>query len=60
LVDGRIVGTWKIERTKKITRVLVNPFVRLTKITQQALAKEGESLARFIEPDTEGVEIKFT
>ena len=43
LVDGFVAGTWRIERG----RVELDPFRRLDRATQRALAEEGDRLAAF-------------
>lgn len=50
LVDGRIAGTWKLERKKTAATVLLAPLVPLSKKARRELEEEGEALARFVEP----------
>ncbi|GAC1402547.1 MAG: winged helix DNA-binding domain-containing protein [Thermoanaerobaculia bacterium] len=47
LVDGVVAGTWKIERKK----LVMNPFVNLSKRVKAELDEEGEKLVRFVEGD---------
>jgi hypothetical protein len=58
LVDGVVSGTWTIERKKAATLVL-SPFATLNKPARAALEAEGESLARFVEPDAASYAIKI-
>jgi hypothetical protein len=51
LVDGRIAGTWKIERKGKAATVVTEPFKKLTKAVAAALNAEGQALLRFAEPE---------
>ncbi|TAK16188.1 MAG: winged helix DNA-binding domain-containing protein [Acidobacteria bacterium] len=51
LVDGRIAGTWKIERKKAAATLQLAPFAPLTKSVRRELEREGEALAHFVEPD---------
>ena len=44
LVDGVVSGTWKIERKK----LVLNPFVKLTKKVKAELEEEGERLVEFV------------
>jgi len=56
LVDGVVGGTWKLTRTKSKATLEINPFdKKLPRATRDALATEGEKLARFIEPDAESL-----
>jgi Winged helix DNA-binding domain len=47
LVDGIVAGTWKIERKK----LVLNPFVKLSRKVKTELDEEGEKLVRFVEGD---------
>jgi hypothetical protein len=51
LIDGRIAGTWKITRTKKVATLVMSGFERIPKPALAALAKEADALVRFVEPD---------
>ena len=45
LVDGVVAGTWKIERKK----LVMNPFVKLSRKVKAHLDEEGERLVRFVD-----------
>ena len=45
LVDGVVAGTWKIERKK----LVMNPFVKLSRKVKAQLDEEGERLVRFVD-----------
>ncbi len=49
LVDGRVKGAWKVERTKKRTTLVIEPFAPLKKKEKDALAEEGEALLAFVD-----------
>jgi hypothetical protein len=51
LVDGRVAGTWTIERVKARATLTLAPFGKLTKAARAQLTTEGEALLRFVEPD---------
>lgn len=51
LVDGRVAGTWMLVRTRSEARVVIVPFVSLTRPDRAALEREGVDLVRFAEPD---------
>ncbi len=59
LIDGFVHGAWKVEKAKKTATLFVTPFKPLTKQNRAALEQEGEQLARFIEPDAAGYEVRF-
>ena len=48
LVDGFVRGTWKTERTRGKTTLLIEPFEALSRNDRDALAEEGERLLRFM------------
>ncbi len=52
-VEGRVAGTWKVERKKKAAVLVLEPFVPLAKQTLAALESEGLALLRFVEEDAE-------
>lgn len=58
LVDGRVRGTWTVERRGKQATLLVAPFSRLAKREAAELAEEGEALLRFLEEDAGGWDVK--
>jgi hypothetical protein len=51
LVDGFIAGRWSLEVKKGIARVIVHPFIALSKPARAALEQEGDQLGRFVEPN---------
>jgi hypothetical protein len=51
LVDGLVAGTWKLERAKRATTLVLEPFGRLSKRDRATLTSEGERLIRFQEED---------
>jgi winged helix DNA-binding protein len=59
LADGFVAGTWSIERRKDAATLTVQPFATLPQETRAALAREGETLARFIEADAPKLELRF-
>ena len=48
LVDGRVLGIWKLARTPKAATVTVTPFVPFTARVRRAIADEVEDIGRFI------------
>jgi hypothetical protein len=59
LVNGRVAGTWTIERTKGTATVSLSAFVPLSRVVRSELEEEGEALARFIEPDARSLAVKI-
>jgi hypothetical protein len=51
LVDGRVAGTWRVERAGAKAELQLRPFGTLGRDARRALAEEGERLVRFHEPD---------
>jgi len=58
LVDGRVAGTWTMERLKTRAILKLAPFGTLTKASRAALTAEGEALLRFVEPDATTYSVK--
>ena len=58
LVDGRIAGTWKLERKKAAATLTLTPFIQLKKAAKAALEEEGDKLARFIEPGATSIAVR--
>ncbi len=59
LVDGFTAGTWKIERTGKNAKLLIEPFETLSNTVCDELVEEGKQLLRFVEDDAEKFEVQF-
>ncbi len=59
LVDGFVSGAWKVEKTKTSATLMLEPFGKLSKKDQSALAEEGERLIRFVEPAAISFEVQF-
>ncbi len=51
LIDGRVAGTWKIERKRAAATLNLTPFVAIPKAARAAIEEEGDALLRFVEPD---------
>ncbi len=51
LIDGFVGAVWKVEKTKGIATLSIEPLVPLTKTLRSELESEAESLVRFVEPD---------
>jgi hypothetical protein len=50
LWDGRVAGTWSVERAKGVARLTLTPFARLPKGASAALRDEAAGMVRFAEP----------
>jgi hypothetical protein len=51
LVDGRVAGMWRVERSRKAAAMVLEPFGRLTKVVRRELEREGDALLDFMEPE---------
>ncbi len=51
LIDGRVAGTWKIERKKAAATLRLTPFTPIPKPAKTAIDEEGQALLHFVEPD---------
>jgi DNA glycosylase AlkZ-like len=61
LIDGFVRGTWKTERDRGKSKLVIEPFDALPERDRIDLAAEGERLIRFMaEPEsTEAFEVRF-
>jgi hypothetical protein len=59
LVDGRVAGTWRIERAKAAATLTLTPFETIAPTARKELAEEGAALLKFTEPDAARVEVKI-
>ncbi|MCE9595394.1 MAG: winged helix DNA-binding domain-containing protein [Planctomycetes bacterium] len=59
LVDGRVAGTWEVERKKMAATLVLAPFSKLAKSEREALSLEGERLLEFTDPDATSRAIRF-
>jgi hypothetical protein len=59
LVNGRVAGTWTIERAKTAATLALSAFGSFSRTIRGELEEEGEALARFIEPDARTLAVKI-
>ena len=50
LVDGFLRGTWRLERGRRVVALVIQPYERIRKADQIALADEGARLLDFVAP----------
>jgi hypothetical protein len=60
LLDGFVAGTWKLERRRRATTLVIGPFEPLTTADRDALADEGGRLVDFLAPDAGSTDLRFT
>ncbi|HEX5825144.1 MAG TPA: winged helix DNA-binding domain-containing protein [Candidatus Limnocylindrales bacterium] len=60
LVDGFVAGTWTSEVAKGVATIDLVPLGRIAPSERQALTDEAERLIRFIEPDADRHEVRWT
>jgi hypothetical protein len=59
LVDGFVAGTWKIERSKTVATITIDPFAPFAARTKKETAAEADALLRFAEPDAPAFDVRF-
>jgi hypothetical protein len=57
LVDGRVAGTWTLDRKKATATVTVELFAPIAAKHRAAITAEGKALATFVEPDATSVAV---
>jgi hypothetical protein len=60
LVDGSVAGKWRVERTKRVAELRLEPFARLPAATRDEAVAEGERLLRFVEADADRYRVTVT
>jgi hypothetical protein len=60
LVDGFVAGTWTSETAKGVAAIDLAPVVTIGRPDRRALEDEAEHLVRFIEPDADRHEVRWT
>jgi hypothetical protein len=56
-VDGRVAGSWKLERATRRVKLVIEPHVAIRKSAHAAIRAEAKRTARFAEPDAETIEV---
>ncbi|ODT15184.1 MAG: hypothetical protein ABS35_32285 [Kaistia sp. SCN 65-12] len=51
LIDGRVAGSWRLDRDRRGARLSITPLVALGRRERDALVAEAEALLAFHEPD---------
>lgn len=59
LVDGFVAGAWKIEKSRNMATLVIEPFVKLSKQDRDSLTGEGEKLVRFVGDDVKAHSVRF-
>ena len=57
-VDGRVAASWKLERSAKVVRVLIQPHRPIRRSARAEIRAEAERTARFCVPDAPRVEVE--
>jgi hypothetical protein len=58
LVDGFVRAAWRIERSRAVATLAVEPFDRLTERDERAIATEGQRLLEFAAPGSARREVR--
>jgi hypothetical protein len=56
--DGFLSGTWSIDRNDGAV-LMIRPVVTVSKRATAALEAEGRRMLRFLEPDIDGIDVRF-
>jgi hypothetical protein len=59
LWDGRVAGTWEVERRRGGATLTLTPFARLPKGARPALSEEGDALLAFLEEGAATRDVRF-
>ena len=59
LVDGRVAGTWSVERSKGSATLVVTPFTPPTRAQRDEMAAEGGRLLAFAAAGTEAHDVRI-
>jgi len=59
LIDGFVAGAWKVEKDKKRSALVLEPFIPLTPDDAAALTEEADRLIRWIDPQAPVVEVRL-
>lgn len=59
LLEGRVAGTWKLERTKRSVTLRVRPFSPLPAKAKTELHGEADGLLSFVAPDATSTQVDF-
>lgn len=53
IVDGRAVGTWRRERKKNRSSIVIEPFEAISQVIQPDIEAEVQDIGRFLQEDTD-------
>jgi hypothetical protein len=56
-VEGRVAGSWKLERATGRVKVVIEPHIELRRSAHAAIRAEAKRTARFAEPEAESIEV---
>jgi Winged helix DNA-binding domain len=58
-VDGRVAASWKLERSAKAVKVVIEPHRAIRRSARAEIRAEAERTAAFCAPDKERVEVAY-
>lgn len=58
-VDGRVAASWKLERSSKAVKVLVEAHREIRRSARAEIRAEAQRIARFCVPDARGLELGY-
>jgi Winged helix DNA-binding domain len=56
-VDGRVAASWQLQRSTRSVKVVIEQHRPIPRSARAEVRAEAERIARFAEPDTDGVEV---
>ena len=59
LVDGQVVGRWKLTRERATATLAIEPVVRLSKAEAADVTDEGARLVAFLAPDVDNRDVRL-
>lgn len=59
LVDGRVSGTWSIQKSRGTAVLSMEPFAAIPTGARDELLDEGHRLVRFVEPGAKGHDVRL-
>lgn len=59
LLDGFVAGVWKIEKSRNMATLVIEPFERLSRQDRDYLTEEGEKLVRFVGDDVKAHSVRL-
>jgi hypothetical protein len=56
-VDGRVAASWRLDRSARAVKVVIEPHVDIPRRAHGAIRAEAKRTARFMEPEAPRIEV---